>query len=101
MNWNQEHAALLKHQVSVEPTVSYGAVIVSESKVIAVCASNLPVIDELAPTVIAVPAKTTPLNVFVAPRVSAVSSCQKIFLGNAPPVRAILLPAPVVSAPAI
>ena len=80
---------------------AYGAVMVSESMVIAVWASNLPLTVEFAPTVTAVPVNTIPLNVDDAPMVSAVSNCQKTFLGRAPPVKTTRLPAPVVTVPVI
>ena len=70
-----------------------GSVIVSESMVIAVWARNLALTVEFAPTVTAVPVNTIPLNMDDAPMVSAVSNCQKMFLGRAPPVKTIRLPA--------
>lgn len=65
--------------------------------VIAVLASSLPVIVEPAPTVAADPARTTPLKLEVAPTVRAVSSCQNIFSGTAPPVKDALVFAPVIN----
>ena len=71
------------------------------SNVTAVCASALPC--NLAPVLntIAVLDKIFPLKSAVVPSVAFPATCQKMFLGSAPPLRIIFFPDQTVKFPAI
>ena len=67
----------------------------------AVCASSLPFADARLPKLISAFAKAIPSKCADTPSVTAPLTCQKTFLGSAPPVRITFVEAAVVSAPAI